>query len=119
MKPKAHIKTRPSTMLELATDWKSKFDLCYDEVGIKHRAFFPEHILVTGQIPDGVVWSESKKIIYLLELSCSWEEWHADVHVRKKRRYADMEAQLTTQDWTVLNLPFKVGSCGYLSLSVN
>ena len=41
------------------------------------------------------------------------------MHVRKKRRYADMAAQLKTQGWAVLNLQFEVGSRGYLSPSVN
>jgi hypothetical protein len=51
--------TRPTTMLEKATDWQLKFDLSYDENGTKRGTFFPETVLVTGKFPDGIIWSES------------------------------------------------------------
>ena len=111
--------TRPTTMLEKATDWQLKFDLNYDENGTKRGTFFPETVLVTGKLPDGIIWSESTKIIYLLELSCSWEERHVEAHCRKMKRYADVESQLTVLTWTVHHLPFEIGSRGYNSPSVN
>ena len=111
--------TRPTTMLEKATDWQLKFDLNYDENGTKRGTFFPETVLVTGKLPDGIIWSESTKIIYLLELSCSWEERHVEAHCRKMKRYADIESQLTVLTWTVHHLPFEIGSRGYNSPTVN
>lgn len=116
---KKRAPTRPDTMLEQTDDWETKFDLNYDENGIKRGSFFPESVLATGQLPDGIIWSMSKRIIYLLELSCSWEERHVDAHIRKKRRYENISATLQRDKWTVHNLPFEVGSRGYLSSSVN
>ena len=107
-------------MLEKATDWQLKFDLNYDENGTKRGTFFPQTVLVTGKLPDGFIWSESTKIICLLELSCSWEERHVKAaHCRKMKRYADIESQLTALTWTVHHLPFDICSRGYNSLTVN
>ena len=87
--------------------------------GTEHGTFFLETMLVSRKLPDGIIWFESTQIIYLLELSCSWQERHVDAHCRKMKRYADIESQLTAPTWTVHHLPFNIGSRAGLQPTVN
>ena len=78
-------------------------------------SYFPSDILATSQLPDGIIWSRTAKVIVLLELSVSWEEVMVQAHTYKTERYDQLEASLTAAGWRVHRFAFEVGSRGYLS----
>ena len=60
-------------LLNGASDWKVSADL-------KTSLQFLVHIIQTEKQPDIVVWSDSKKTVFLIELTVSWEENWEEAH---------------------------------------
>jgi hypothetical protein len=112
--------SRVESIVNDADDWKVLFDLHYDESGRKHQAVFPPELLATGQMPDGLVWSVKSRSVILLELTVPWETRIADAHVRKQRRYNQIQTSLEMCQpaWKVVRFDFEVGVRGYLDHSV-
>ena len=117
-KPKGRHRavSRVESIINDADDWKVLFDLHYDESGRKHQAVFPPELLATGQMPDGLVWSAKSRCVILLELTVPWEMRIADAHVRKQRRYTQIQTSLEMCQpaWKVVRFDFEVGVRGYL-----
>ena len=74
-------KERPSRfrILRCGNDWVFLFDL---ETGL----IFPPEIASTTQRPDIVIYSKSKKIVVLIELTCPLEDRISTAHELKKDR---------------------------------
>ena len=121
-KPKGRHRavSRVESIINDADDWKVLFDLHYDESGRKHQAVFPPELLATGQMPDGLVWSAKSRCVILLELTVPWETRIADAHIRKQRRYNQIQTSLEMCQpaWKVVRFDFEVGVRGYLDHSV-
>lgn len=64
-----------------AKDWK----ILWDED--KYPVHFPQHIYNTAERPDIVVWSDSSKLVILIELTCGDESNFTDQVERKEKRY--------------------------------
>ena len=72
-------------LLNGASDWKVSADL-------KTSLQFPVHIIQTEKRLDIVALSDSKKSVFLIELTVPWEENREEAHERKKNRYETLRA---------------------------
>ena len=73
-------------VLNGASDWKVSADL---ETSLQ----FPVHIIQTEKRPDIVAWSDSKKSVFLIELTVSWEKNREEAHEQKKNRYETLRGK--------------------------
>ena len=79
---------------------------------------FPEHIAITRQRPDMVLWCDEEKRILLVELTVPWEgnmEW---AHERKMRRYEELEEECRAKGWSARTYAVEVGCRGFVGRSV-
>lgn len=97
-------------LLNGAKDWKVSADL-------KTSLKFPVHILQTEKRPDILLWSDSKKSIFLIELTVPWEENFSEAHERKKDRYECVRAECIEKGWMCNVMPIEVGCRGFLGHS--
>jgi len=95
-----------------ATDWETTFDLPGEPYCL------PQELNRTGQRPDGVIWSFSKKCVIFLELTCPMEENMLHARTRKQDRYAHLCLQVENLGWTAHCLTVEVGSRGFVGSSV-
>ena len=77
----------------------------------------PPHIAITGSRPDLVIINKEEKTVWLLELTCSFETNVNAAHTRKKERYAALTQDIIDNGYKCNNIPFEVGSRGYISLA--
>ena len=75
----------------------------------------PADILCTLERPDIVILDRNLKKIYLLELTCSFENNIESAHISKRRKYQDLKKDLEAQKYSVTLLPFEIGSRGYVT----
>ena len=98
-------------MLYRANDWQFSVDL--PDFPYK----FPEFIAVTTQRPDILIYSYTKRIAILIELTVPWEENARAAAVRKEDRYAKLVEEISgawqTHYWTI-----EIGSRGLCSQSL-
>ena len=98
-------------LLNEASDWKVSVDL-------KTSLQFPVQIIQTEKRPDSVAWSDSKKSVFLIELTVPWEENREEVHEQKKNRYETLRADCVEKGWICHVIPIEVGCCGFIEHSV-
>ncbi|KAL7852145.1 hypothetical protein SRHO_G00179300 [Serrasalmus rhombeus] len=67
--------------------------------------------------PDLVLWSNSYRCVYVIELTVPWEEAIDEAYERKRLRYSDLAAQAEERGWTVLVCPVEVGCRGFVANS--
>ena len=77
---KSNVAKEPS-LLELACDWRIIVDL----KGMPYA--FPAHIAITEERPDLVLWSESLKLVILIELTVPSERNVLGAHAKKSQKY--------------------------------
>ena len=77
--PCEETKNSNRKLLNGASDWEASVDH-------KTSLQFPVHINQTEKRPDMVAWSDSKKSVFLIELTVPWEENREEAHERKKNR---------------------------------
>ena len=94
-------------LLNGASDWKVSANL-------KTSLQFPVHIIQTEKQPDIVAWSDSKKSVFLLELTVLWEENQEEAHERKKIQYERLRADCVEKGWTSHVIPIEAGCRGFL-----
>ena len=78
----------------------------------------PADILVSsgeGSRPDLVLINRTKKTILLMELTCSLPRNSQKSHQKKLLKYTDLEITLTECGYSVILLPFEVGSNGHIT----
>ena len=77
-----HVKKQPGrNLLSDANDWEMLID--FDHIPI----IFPSHICITDQRPDIIIWSNTLKMVLLVELICPADENIAAANIRKTARY--------------------------------
>ena len=77
---------------------------------------FPPHIAQTDERPDIVVWSDSAREVWVIELTVCFETSYEVAHTRKTSRYADLMEQITSSNFDGELVTLEVGSRGFLSL---
>jgi len=106
-RPKSSTRDPPkkhsySSVLGSASDWKIQIDYT------KKPVPFPVHICVTNQRPDIVLYSDSLRMVILIELTCPAEENITDANLRKEIKYTPLKKQITDNNWRVI--------CGSMTL---
>ncbi|XP_063325341.1 uncharacterized protein LOC134624301 [Pelmatolapia mariae] len=100
--------------LKVARDWQMQVDL-------DQRLIFPTEIVTTTLRPDLVLWSNSQKLAYLIELMVPWEEAIEEAieetFERKKLRYANLAAEAEDRGWKIKVHPVEVGCRGFVATS--
>ena len=100
-----------SDLLRCGNDWVFLFDL---ETGL----IFPPEIASTTQRPGIVIYSKSKKIVVLIELTCPLEDRISTAHELKKDRYLELLSNCRCNGWTAFHFPVEVGSRGFVAFSL-
>ena len=98
-------------LLRCGNDWVFLFDL---ETGL----IFPPEIASTTQRPDIVIYSKSKKIVVLIELTCPLEDRISTAHELKKDRYLELLSNCRCNGWTAFHFPVEVGSRDFVAYSL-
>ena len=75
----------------------------------------PPDIITTQLRPDLVILNRNQKLIFLLELTCSFESNIEAANIRKTTKYSALKSDLEDKGFTCHLLPFEVGSRGYVS----
>ena len=96
-----------------ASDWKIQIDYT------KRPVPFPVHICVTNQRPDIVLYSDSLRMVILIELTCPAEENITDANLRKEIKYTPLKKQITDNNWACHLWPIEVGARGFVAGSVS
>ena len=76
---------------------------------IRKALVFPIHIAHTNQHPDMVMWSDSAKMVFIVELTVPWDvnvEWTFE---RILARCGQLKGPCEDQDWTWQVLPTEMG----------
>ena len=111
----ALARTPSKVVLSKATDWKIQFDLNAPDLKQSKEVKFPEEIgVITGQRPDGLIWSNAEKIMIWIELTSPWEELADQRHFEKKARYNQLSIDMRNMGWKVHELAVEVGCRGHV-----
>ena len=76
----------------------------------------PPNIVQTESRPDLVLVDSLQRTVWLLELTCSFESNFESANKRKTERYACLAADIEALDYQCNNLPFEIGSRGYINM---
>ena len=79
---------------------------------------FPAHIALTELRPDLVIFSNSTRIVILIELTCPCEENFEERHHDKIKRYTPLKELIELNGWSCFLFAVEVGARGYCSESV-
>lgn len=104
---------RRSGILSRASDWQAVCDLP------GHSYTFPAHIAVTAQRPDIVLFSNTSKIVVMVELTCPHEDNIDGAYASSKLpRYKDLERDCIAAGWSTYCFAPRIGSRGYCAESL-
>ena len=106
-KPSARVEV---SLLDSARDWRMQVDL-------DQKLLFPPEILTTSLRPDLVMWSSSRKVVLIIELTVPWEAAVGEAYERKQLKYADIAAEAEQRGWRARVLPVEVGCRGFVATS--
>ncbi len=95
-----------SSVFHKAADWM----LVHDED--EEKKGFPQHIVNTPLRPDIVVYSNSLKIVFLIELTCGDESNFESQRARKESRYQQLLADIEGTGWSAKLFTVEVGCRG-------
>ena len=109
--------TRPlpsDDVLRCAHDWQFLFD-----VGTGY-SIFPINIAVTRQRPDIVIFSQSLRVVILIELTVPLEDRIAAASTRKTDHYSALLAicEFENNVWHATHFPVEVGLQGWVAHSL-
>ena len=96
--------------LNAARDWQMQVDL-------DRRLVFPPEIAMTTLRPDLVLWSNTCKLVYIIELTVPWEDAVEEAYERKKLRYSNLAAEAEDRGWKARVRPVEVGCRGFVASS--
>ena len=94
------------SIFDRANDWV----LVHDEDEAKK--VFPQHIVNTPLRPDIVVYSDTLKIVILIELTCGDESNFESQRARKETRYQQLLADIDVTGWSAQLFTVEVGCRG-------
>ncbi|KAJ8333436.1 hypothetical protein SKAU_G00414440 [Synaphobranchus kaupii] len=72
---------------------------------------------VTNLRPDLVLWSNTWRRVFIVELTVPWEDAIDEAYERKKLRYANLAAEAEERGWDVKLRPVEVGCRGFVASS--
>lgn len=100
-------------ILSRASDWQAVCDL-------PGQAYaFPEHIATTAQRPDIVLFSNSAKVVVMVELTCPIEDNIDGAYASSKLpRYKNLERDCIAAGWATYCFSPRIGSRGYCAESL-
>ncbi len=96
--------------LEGARDWEMRVDL-------GQLLTVPPQIATSTLRPDMVLWSDSSRAVYFIELTVPWEDATDEAYERKKLRYSDLKAEAEQRGWRASVRPVEVGCRGFIATS--
>ncbi len=96
--------------LEGARDWEMRVDL-------GQLLTVPPQIATSTLRPDMVLWSDSSRAVYFIELTVPWEDATDEAYERKKLRYSDLKAEAEQRGWRASVRPVEVGCRGFITTS--
>ncbi|XP_061116493.1 NACHT, LRR and PYD domains-containing protein 3-like, partial [Conger conger] len=96
--------------LRLACDWKMLVD-------VGRQLVFPPEIATTTLRPDMVLWSPSRRKVFIIELTVPWEDSVDEAYERKHLRYAELAAEAQHRGWNTEVRPVEVGCRGFVATS--
>ena len=64
-----------------------------------------------------VLWSSTKKLAYVIELTVPWEDGVEEAFERKKNRYFDLATEAAQNGWKTSIFPVQVGCRGFIATS--
>ena len=102
----AKQKAERAGLLHSSPQWKMEVDL-------DKRLVFPMQIVTTRLRPDIIIWSESPKMVVMVELTVPWEERMVEATERKRGKYQELVEQCQEQGWRTWCLPVEVGARGF------
>ena len=109
MPPKRPI----SNLLSCAHDWEILIDFDHKRLTV------PPEICSTDQRPDIVIWSQSSKTVYFIELTCPSEENIEAAQVYKSARYIELCSLASNNGWSSKTFPIESGARGFVARSMN
>src|ERR1043165_9772702 len=93
-----------------ANDWKLLVD--YENAKI----VFPPSIIATNVRPDIVLWSNSARVVVMIELTVCAEEGIAAAQMRKESRYQSLLDEITAlKSWRPFLLTLEIGARGLVA----
>lgn len=114
-KRRPKVSGNSASVLQGTNDWKLLVDFTANKI------VFPPEIYVTTERPDICIFSRSRKIIYLIELTCPAEEGIEPAQIRKEARYAQLVDNINADDknpWKAVLLTIEAGARGYVAHSM-
>ena len=99
-------------VLRCARDWQFLFDVCTG------YSIFPIDIAATRQIADIVIFSQSLRVVILIELTVPLEDRIAAASTRKTDRYSTQLATCENNGWHATHFSVEVGSRGWVAQSL-
>ena len=107
------MKSQQDSLLDKANDWKLLVDLP------GNNYVFPIDIYCTEERPDIVIWSPSKKMTIIIELTCPAEEGIENAKLRKETKYLPLISEIRRQNkFTVNFMTVEVGVRGFIATSL-
>ena len=77
-----------------------------------HTYTFPNHTVPTDLRPDIVVWDDSTKEVYLVELTVCFDTLFEEAIQRKESRYCDLVDSIRQEGYTAELITLEVGARG-------
>ena len=87
------------------------------QVDVGQRLSVPSEIAITNLRPDLLLWSNSQRMVYFIELTVPWEDNVEEAFERKKLRYTELAAQAEQRGWRAKICPVEVGCRGFVATS--
>ena len=107
-----HKRTPPVGILQYASDWVLLADL-------NSNYCFPVHIAFTQLRPDITIFSNSLRMVFLIELTCPCEENMESWHSTKINNYLALKTVIESNGWCVELFAVELGhATGYCSKPV-
>ena len=113
--PSSRQTRRPLVSSDLLRSGNGSMVFLFDlEAGL----IFPPEIASTTQRPDIVIYSKSKKIVVLIELTCPLKDHISTAHELKTDSYLELLSNCRCNGWTAFLFPVEVGSRGFVAYSL-
>jgi len=88
--------------------------MCID---LHQKLTFPSEIASTNLRPDLVLWSSSRRCVFIVELMVPWDDAIDEAFERKEQWYAGLAAEVDQLGWKVRVLPVEVGYRSFVAFS--
>jgi hypothetical protein len=113
---RAQAPARLAEALSATHDWIIRFDLGDDKYSYDR---FPMNIADVPDRPDILLWSETRRELLAIELTCPGEDGIQAAHQRKQKKYAHLadEGLKHQPPWSLRVWAIEVGSLGFLAKS--